>query len=163
MKSRRRLVSLLPFAASLVALALVACAAPVDEEAGDQGAAQSSRETSREAGAPTPSKPAAELIALGKYVDPSKGVLLVRGRASEDNLLANQSGLAVAYGTLGDDGRTLRTPEGDVCGAYTLSQVPGRLTVDVLWQAEGSVARDPEIAKGCMELEGTYEMTESGE
>lgn len=164
MKIVRRLAPLFPVAAALAALALVACAAPAEDEAGEAQGASRVASKKADGGAEGRADAASqagpkELVEPGKYVNFEKGAhLFVTGRLQETNQLRTKDGETIAYGTLGADGRTLRAPEGDVCGSYTLSQVPGRLTVDVIWNAEGSVALDEEVAKGCSAFAGNYEM-----
>lgn len=138
--------ALAAFAPLALAAFAVGCAAPAAEEAGEaQGASSGAKE---------------EHIMKGRYTTAAEYQLIITGRGSQANLLRNRQGDHLAEGDLGDDGRTIRAPEGDVCGAYALSQVPGRLTVDVLWQSDptASAHRDPAIASGCKAIEGTYEL-----
>jgi hypothetical protein len=182
MKTLRRFAPLFAFATAFATLALVACAAPAEDDTGeaegaaktaskkDGGAKSSSNTSSGSSGEGTPdAAPDAapeELIMTGRYTNfAAKSFLFIQGRGKEDNQLARISGGVIAYGDLRANGRTLNVasvPDEISCGGtYDLQQVPGRTTVEVTWQPDEknpSLYQDADFVKGCKFYDGVYEM-----
>jgi hypothetical protein len=126
----------------------------VEEDAGDDNGALSNDTGS--------ARGASKLIAPGKYVKdaPNGGAsetnaLILYGRCSPDN------SFGAAGGALGSDGKTISLPEGDLCGAYALSNVDDGV-VKVTWKPNPSANLDRSTVAACRAHEGQYSMTVPG-
>jgi len=111
------------------------------------------------AAAPNPTPTA---IGAGKYINAALGaMLLVHGPCSTENFLSNAQGQDVATGPLGADQHTLNSPEGDVCGAYSLTQTEDGVVM-VSWNPDPTAHLSADIETGCKAIEGEYDLTVPG-
>ena len=107
-------------------------------------------------------KPTPTAIGAGKYINAALGaMLLVHGPCSTENFLSNAQGQDVASGPLGTDQHTLTSPEGDVCGAYSLTQTEAGVVM-VTWSPDPTAHLSADIQTGCKSIEGEYDMTVPG-